>query len=156
VRRRRLAQHFRNLGARGDRRVKYAIWDRAIASAKTGWKWVPYDGPNPHTCHVHLSVTPTDYDDAYSWDIARLITGKDPHVDYDTYRDWLGRSLHAEQIGRTNISFAAALDTARKASSAAEARAVYIQDQIQALGTELAAVKSDLAKLLARLGEPTS
>ncbi len=45
----RLARHFPNLGAGGDRRVKYAIWDRAIASAKTGWKWVPYDGPNPPT-----------------------------------------------------------------------------------------------------------
>jgi hypothetical protein len=93
---------------------------------------------------VHLSVTPTDSDDAYSWDIARLITGKDPDVDYDTYRDWLGRSLHAEQIGRTNLSFAAALDTARKASSAAEARAVVIQDRLDSLGGELAAVKAHL------------
>lgn len=30
------------------------IWNRQIASAVTGWKISGYDGPSPHTDHVHV------------------------------------------------------------------------------------------------------
>jgi hypothetical protein len=42
-----------------DQRVKYVIWDSHIMSGGEGrdpWQWRPYDGPNPHTKHLHLSV----------------------------------------------------------------------------------------------------
>ncbi|HEY9416104.1 MAG TPA: hypothetical protein VIQ30_15190 [Pseudonocardia sp.] len=45
-----------------DPRVAYVIWNRRIASATDDgqpWDWEPYDGPNPHTSHVHISIKHT-------------------------------------------------------------------------------------------------
>lgn len=42
-----------------DSRIKYVIWNRRIMSGKDGpspWQWRKYDGSNPHTKHVHISV----------------------------------------------------------------------------------------------------
>jgi hypothetical protein len=42
-----------------DQRVKYLIWNERIMSGGEGrapWAWRPYDGSNPHTRHLHLSV----------------------------------------------------------------------------------------------------
>lgn len=36
--------------------VNYVIWNRRIADVDTGWRWVDYTGPNPHTQHVHFSI----------------------------------------------------------------------------------------------------
>jgi phage-related protein len=35
--------------------AKYWIWNRAIATAESGWQPRRYSGPSPHTDHVHLS-----------------------------------------------------------------------------------------------------
>lgn len=55
-------------------RVKYVISDRRIASASTKpghkhWDWRPYDGPNAHLHHVHVSVRSekSNYDDTSPW-----------------------------------------------------------------------------------------
>lgn len=45
------SRHSRGL----DNRLEYIIWNRQIASRSTGWAWVPYDGSNPHTDHIHFS-----------------------------------------------------------------------------------------------------
>lgn len=57
-------------------RVKYIIWNRRIAnSAAIGgrqpWEWRPYNGTNPHTRHVHISVRPDkpSYDSTVAWAI---------------------------------------------------------------------------------------
>jgi hypothetical protein len=55
-----------------DPRVAYVIWNRRIASATddgTPWNWEPYDGPNPHTSHVHISIkhTATAESDTSQW-----------------------------------------------------------------------------------------
>lgn len=59
-----------------DPRVKYIIWNRRIAnSAAIGgtlpWVWRPYNGQNPHTSHVHISVKPDkgNYDSTADWSI---------------------------------------------------------------------------------------
>lgn len=59
-----------------DARVKYIIWNRRIAnSAAIGgsqpWAWRPYNGTNPHTGHVHISVKPdrANYDSTAVWAI---------------------------------------------------------------------------------------
>jgi hypothetical protein len=54
------------LVARRDRRVRYLIWERLIvlgpwsdavmAGRSVPWQWRPYDGSNPHTKHMHVSV----------------------------------------------------------------------------------------------------
>jgi hypothetical protein len=36
----------------------YVIWRREIWSSKNGFRPIPYDGPDPHTTHVHISIAP--------------------------------------------------------------------------------------------------
>lgn len=71
-----LAERFRVMGKAGDPRVRYVINSRRIASGtpKPGfppWSWRPYDGPNAHLHHVHLSVVedPAGYDSAAAWGV---------------------------------------------------------------------------------------
>jgi hypothetical protein len=35
----------------------YVVWNRRIASARSQWRWSTYMGPNPHTTHMHVSVS---------------------------------------------------------------------------------------------------
>lgn len=67
---RHLAEHLRGLGLDGDRRVKYVISNRRIASSRQNWAWRKYTGSNPHTNHIHLSVSSTYYDDTNPWGIS--------------------------------------------------------------------------------------
>ena len=40
-----------------DPRIKYVIWNKRIFSSTIQpWMWRPYNGSNPHTRHVHISV----------------------------------------------------------------------------------------------------
>lgn len=74
-----LAEHFRILGALGDKRLSptgYVIFNKRIAGAGTGakrWAWRSYNGPNAHKHHVHLSATQTagagGFDSEASWGI---------------------------------------------------------------------------------------
>ena len=50
----------------------YVISNRRIASATSGWGWRGYSGANPHTSHVHLSVSldQSGYDSRRPWDLA--------------------------------------------------------------------------------------
>jgi hypothetical protein len=51
-----LADQIRQ-AAKRDKRIKYIIFDKKIASAKSLWRFVPYRGINPHTKHCHISFT---------------------------------------------------------------------------------------------------
>jgi peptidoglycan hydrolase-like protein with peptidoglycan-binding domain len=64
-----LAEHVRTLGARGNNRPRYVIWNRRIASATSSWNWRAYTGSNPHTKHVHISVVEaaSGYDSKAPW-----------------------------------------------------------------------------------------
>ncbi|WP_414943297.1 hypothetical protein [Amycolatopsis sp. cmx-11-32] len=42
------------LTTHADPRLKYVIWNRRIWTPGSGWR--PYNGKNPHTSHVHVSV----------------------------------------------------------------------------------------------------
>jgi hypothetical protein len=57
-----------------DPRIKYVIWNRRMLRAydKPGipaWTWSAYSGTNPHTAHLHLSVseTPSLFDSGAFW-----------------------------------------------------------------------------------------
>lgn len=59
-----------------DQRIKYVIWDRRLFSSyrtasRAPWTWGPYTGSNPHTAHLHISVTadPSFYDNLAAWQI---------------------------------------------------------------------------------------
>jgi len=73
----RLAEHARVLGARGDKRLRYVIWNRRIASAIGGWAWRAYSGTNPHTQHVHISVSESasGYDSGGGWGFSKSVPG---------------------------------------------------------------------------------
>lgn len=43
----------------GDQRVWYVIWDRHIYSRTYGWAKRAYDGADPHTGHIHISINHT-------------------------------------------------------------------------------------------------
>jgi hypothetical protein len=54
-----LAEQLRILGAYGDPRLVgggYVIWDHQITAPDFS-HWMPYTGDDPHTSHVHVSVT---------------------------------------------------------------------------------------------------
>lgn len=39
-----------------DNRVWYVIWDRHIYSRTNDWRKIAYNGSNPHTGHIHVSL----------------------------------------------------------------------------------------------------
>lgn len=43
----------------GDWRLQYIIWNRMIWSRSWGWTGRKYEGDNPHTMHVHISLRHT-------------------------------------------------------------------------------------------------
>lgn len=103
-----LAECLRLAGAAGDHRLAghtgdpndngYVIWDRHITAPDFS-RWVPYDGPDQHTTHVHLSVTRNraGYEDAGSWafltqqpDHPTPPAGHDATGDGDAFRAQVG------------------------------------------------------------------
>lgn len=63
------------LTACGDKRIKYVIWNKRIWEGK----WTAYDGPNPHTKHLHLSVVASPLcDTGAPWVLPGLQSGGSP------------------------------------------------------------------------------
>lgn len=59
-----------------DPRVKYIIWNKRIANSSSiggnpPWAWRQYNGSNPHTKHIHISVRPDKpkYDSTAPWNV---------------------------------------------------------------------------------------
>ena len=71
-----------------DRRVKYIIFNRRIWTPTVSRTWRPYSGSNPHTQHMHVSVTDADEYDSSPWFTAE---GADEMTDAD--RKWLQGEL---------------------------------------------------------------
>lgn len=64
-----------SLVASEDSRIKYVIWKKRIISSKVQpWRWRKYDGSNPHTKHMHISVVEkkSKYDSADNWNLFEL------------------------------------------------------------------------------------
>lgn len=56
------------LASSEDERIKYLIANGEILIPANGWHWVAYDGSDPHTSHLHISVQ-GDYDNNKDWKI---------------------------------------------------------------------------------------
>jgi putative peptidoglycan binding protein len=74
-----LAEHLRTLGASGDKRLAnggYVIFNRRIASWSHEWLWRAYTGEDPHTSHIHISVSQdaSGYDAAGTWNVGTAKT----------------------------------------------------------------------------------
>ena len=52
-----LVEKIRKTAKRGDKRIKYLIFDGRIASPILNWRWRKYKGANPHRSHFHISFT---------------------------------------------------------------------------------------------------
>ena len=61
-----VAERIRLCAKRGDKRIKYVIFDGRISSPRLRWKWRKYTGPNPHKSHIHISFNPSGDNDG-SW-----------------------------------------------------------------------------------------
>lgn len=92
-----IAENIRKRGAAGDKRLNpggYVILNRRIASAAHGWGWRVYTGRDPHTSHIHVSVSTSraGYDLTGAWTgiIPRTVVAvrKDPVVSigYNGYK----------------------------------------------------------------------
>lgn len=94
------------LKAAKDPRVKYVIWNRRIWSLARDYEgWRPYNGANPHTGHVHVSVSSSKsrYDNTSAWKITttppkgtKPVTVTDPE-DVDEY----GAHVHAKAAAQS-------------------------------------------------------
>ena len=61
-----IAQLSQTLADTRDNRIKYIIRNRQIL-IPPNWGWQIYSGSDPHTNHLHISVT--SYDDAREWQL---------------------------------------------------------------------------------------
>lgn len=61
-----VVEKIRKCAKRGDKRIKYIIFDGRIASPILNWKWRKYKGINPHRSHFHCSFTSLGDNDG-SW-----------------------------------------------------------------------------------------
>jgi len=52
-----LVEKIRKCAKRGDKRIKYIIFDGKIMSSTLNFKPRKYRGPNPHKSHFHISFT---------------------------------------------------------------------------------------------------
>jgi hypothetical protein len=62
------------LVAHKDRRIAYVIWKRRIVSSRmvdgrAAWEWRRYNGDDPHTGHVHVSVNDKHESDNSAWNL---------------------------------------------------------------------------------------
>jgi hypothetical protein len=91
----------------GDHRVWYIIYDGYIYSKTYDWAMRPYNGSNPHTTHVHISLAADDQDSAVrnELDVSQWLpvvelppeppVGGDyvTHDEFDEWRNRVGKSL---------------------------------------------------------------
>ena len=61
-----LVEKIRKCARRGDKRIKYIIYDGQIMSPILNWKRRKYRGANPHRSHFHISFTTLGDNDG-SW-----------------------------------------------------------------------------------------
>jgi hypothetical protein len=52
-----VVEKLRKCAKKGDKRIKYIIYDGKIMSPILGWKRRAYKGANPHRSHFHISFT---------------------------------------------------------------------------------------------------
>jgi hypothetical protein len=64
-----LVEKIRKCAKRGDKRIKYIIYDGQIMSSIMNWKRRKYRGANPHRSHFHISFTTLGDNDGKWFDL---------------------------------------------------------------------------------------
>lgn len=104
------AEQLRKMGQAGDHRLTdggYVIFNRSITSADFS-RWVTYTGTNPHTSHVHVSVSRlrAGFDDESRWlFLTKKTTQGGPDVDLND----TGIPYPYRETGDQNMTVARAL-----------------------------------------------
>lgn len=85
-----VAERLRLLGTQGDPRLTnggYIIHERQIAGGSYSWEWRPYTGSDPHTSHIHVSVSriPSDFDKAMPWNVIPVVKKADDDMPKTTF-----------------------------------------------------------------------
>lgn len=98
----------------GDHRVWYVIWDRHIYSRTSNWEKRPYDGPNPHEHHIHISINHTRAaeNDTSAWFVVKPTPPKQEDDSLMAVTD--------QDAAKIGAAVATALTPALKAETAAE------------------------------------
>src|SRR5215831_13160773 len=79
------------LKANRDHRIKYLISDRRISNPSIqNWAWRHYGGSDPHTGHIHISVSanPSLYDDPGTWELSTMNTHGEPQAQSSGRGSW--------------------------------------------------------------------
>lgn len=104
-----------------DKRLKYVISNRRIASFDHGWTWRPYNGTNAHTHHCHVSV-------------------RGEQVLFDDMRKWAGVTV--EPIHKSKIAVAQVAEIATVGTGGAVSLASQLGDIGQNVQTVQTVVSS--------------
>ena len=73
-----LVEKLRKCAKRGDKRIKYIIYDGKIMSPILNWKRRKYRGANPHRSHFHISFTTLGDKDGSWFDLEGETNAKRP------------------------------------------------------------------------------
>jgi hypothetical protein len=139
-----------------DPRVKYIIHNRLIYNPDVGnWKPRPYNGTNPHTKHVHVSVKANPFSlEPYAWLLPGLFESDDDMA--LTPSDVWGFPVHNNYTGDDPddvMSAGVALEWAMARASQAKETAEVVQSTVQRIEAQVAANAADLNRKLAQLAE---
>jgi len=126
-----------------DDRISYVIANRLITGPEHGWQWTDYDGSDPHTNHLHLSVVAdARADDRRPWTI-----GGDVALT-DQQNAWLSETIEIlralaqgkEKTWSQPVKAQAQLNamSAQVAQLAARPAAALSEDQLAAVGAAAA------------------
>ncbi|MEV0425382.1 hypothetical protein [Micromonospora sp. NPDC050495] len=104
----------------------YWIYRRQIADRDDGWRRRPYDGPSPHTEHLHVSIrqTRTAEQDRRPWGLLE----DDMITDADARK--IAAAVHEQKLGRSDVTIGVALQqTHSRVGALAEAAGVDQVDE---------------------------
>ena len=90
-----LVEKIRKCAKRGDKRIKYIIYDGQIMSPILNWKRRKYKGANPHRSHFHISFTTLGDNDGSWFDL---------EGERDAKRSKKGRHKLGENISGSSVS----------------------------------------------------
>lgn len=88
------------LALHSDHRLSYVIWDRGIWKPGIGWE--EYNGSNPHTGHVHVSVNDKHHSDLSSWNLTPWIR-KLAYMDLTAHMPLLRQGDRDDQLPGYNL-----------------------------------------------------
>jgi hypothetical protein len=86
-----------------DKRTHYVIHDERIWTSETG-AWRHYDGSDPHTNHIHLSVHDSAHTNTSPWEIPMALTAEDKKwitAQITTIVEKVAERVWATKIGNT-------------------------------------------------------